>query len=66
MEARCSSETSVEIKRTTRRHIPEDDTLHKSFMSDELSAKLLVVRIGIMPIAEKYLSRFREKTSFII
>jgi hypothetical protein len=28
MEAICSAETSVETQRTTRRHIPEDDTLH--------------------------------------
>jgi hypothetical protein len=28
MEALCSSETSVATQRTTRRHIPEDDTLH--------------------------------------
>jgi hypothetical protein len=28
MEAICSSETSVETQRTTRRHIAEDDTLH--------------------------------------
>jgi hypothetical protein len=28
MEAICSSETWVETQRTTRRHIPEDDTLH--------------------------------------
>jgi hypothetical protein len=28
MEAICSFETSVETQRTTRRHIPEDDTLH--------------------------------------
>jgi hypothetical protein len=28
MEAICSSETSIETQRTTRRHIPEDDTLH--------------------------------------
>jgi hypothetical protein len=27
MEAIFSSETSVETRRTTRRHIPEDDTL---------------------------------------
>jgi hypothetical protein len=27
MEAKCSSETSVETQRTTRRHIPEDDAL---------------------------------------
>jgi hypothetical protein len=30
MEAVCSSETSVETQRTTRRHIPEGDTLPKS------------------------------------
>jgi hypothetical protein len=28
MEAISSSETSVETQRTTRRHVPEDDTLH--------------------------------------
>jgi hypothetical protein len=28
MEALCSSETSVATQQTTRRHIPEDDTLH--------------------------------------
>jgi hypothetical protein len=28
MEAICSSETSVETQRTTRRHVPEDDTFH--------------------------------------
>jgi hypothetical protein len=27
MEAICSSETSFETQRTTRHHIPEDDTL---------------------------------------
>jgi hypothetical protein len=27
MEAICSSETSVDTQRTTRRNIPEDDTL---------------------------------------
>jgi hypothetical protein len=27
MEAICSSETSVVTEQTTRRHIPEDDTL---------------------------------------
>jgi flagellar basal body rod protein FlgB len=29
MEAICSSKTSVETQRTTRRHIPEDDTSHQ-------------------------------------
>jgi hypothetical protein len=28
MEAICSSETSVATQEATRRHIPEDDTLH--------------------------------------
>jgi hypothetical protein len=31
METICSSETSVETQRTTRRHIPEDDTLHVTY-----------------------------------
>jgi hypothetical protein len=34
MEAICSSETSVETQRNTLRHIPEDDTLHKTFLSE--------------------------------
>jgi hypothetical protein len=29
LEATCSSETSVDFQRTTRRYIPEDRTLHK-------------------------------------
>jgi uncharacterized membrane protein YciS (DUF1049 family) len=29
MEAICSSETSIDVQRTTRRYIPEDGTLHK-------------------------------------
>jgi hypothetical protein len=28
MEALCSSETSADAQRTTRRYIPEDGTLH--------------------------------------
>jgi hypothetical protein len=28
MERICSSETTVEFQRTTRRYIPEDSTLH--------------------------------------
>jgi hypothetical protein len=31
MEALCSSETSVATQLTTRRHIPEDDTLQELF-----------------------------------
>jgi hypothetical protein len=30
MEAECSSETSVHLQRTVRRHIPEDSTLHSN------------------------------------
>jgi hypothetical protein len=29
LEAVCSSETSVDFQRTTRRYIPEDRTLHE-------------------------------------
>jgi hypothetical protein len=32
MEAICSSETSVATQQTTRRHIPEDDTVHISYL----------------------------------
>jgi hypothetical protein len=35
MESICSSETSVETERTTRRHIPEDDTLEVASFSSE-------------------------------
>jgi hypothetical protein len=30
LEAKCSSETSVNFQRTTRRYIPEDSTLHET------------------------------------
>jgi hypothetical protein len=43
MEAICSSETPVETQQTTRRNIPEDNTLHnhrcenlKSYLSNKL------------------------------
>jgi hypothetical protein len=42
MEAICSSETSVETQRTTRRHIPEkDDTLHNHRCENLKSYKIL-------------------------
>jgi hypothetical protein len=34
MEAICFSETSVETQRTTRRHVPEDDTLYNHHCED--------------------------------
>jgi hypothetical protein len=34
IEAICSSETSVATQQTTRRHIPEDDTLHNHRCED--------------------------------
>jgi hypothetical protein len=37
MEAICSSETSVDIQRTTRRYIPEDGNLH-NHSSENLKA----------------------------
>jgi hypothetical protein len=33
MEGTCSSETSVDFQRNTRRHIPEDKTLHIHLMA---------------------------------
>jgi hypothetical protein len=35
MESTCSSETSVDFKRTTWPYIPEDRTLHLGFRSDK-------------------------------
>jgi hypothetical protein len=40
MEAICSSETSVSSQQTTRRHIPEDDTLHNHRCENLKSYKL--------------------------
>jgi hypothetical protein len=37
----CSSETSVETRRTTRRHIPEDDTLHNHRCENLKSYKVI-------------------------
>jgi hypothetical protein len=40
MEATCSSETSVDFQRTTRRYIPEDRTLH-NHLYENLKSYLL-------------------------
>jgi hypothetical protein len=42
MEAICSSETSVATQQTTRRHIPEDDTLHNHRFENLKSFLVLV------------------------
>jgi hypothetical protein len=47
MEAICSSETSVETQRTTRRHIPEDDTLHNHRCENLKSYKLFLLYLSI-------------------
>jgi hypothetical protein len=39
MEAICSSETPVETEQTTRRHIPEDDTLQVIQLLDISASK---------------------------
>jgi hypothetical protein len=41
-QAMCSSETSVETQRTTRRHTPEDDTLHNHRCENLRSYMVLV------------------------
>jgi hypothetical protein len=43
MEAICSSETSVASQQTTRRHIPEDDTLHNHCCGNLKSYNILFV-----------------------
>jgi hypothetical protein len=45
MEAACSSETSVDTQRTTRRYIPEDRTLHNHRYENLKSYKKRVIRI---------------------
>jgi hypothetical protein len=42
MEAICSSEKSVETQRTTRRHIPEDYTLHNHRCENLKSYKVYI------------------------
>jgi hypothetical protein len=42
MEAICSSETSVATQQNTRRHIPEDDTLHNHRCENLKSYKTFV------------------------
>jgi hypothetical protein len=44
MEAIGSSETSVATQRTTRRHIPEDDTLHNHHCENLKSYNINYVR----------------------
>jgi serine/threonine protein kinase len=46
MEAICSSETSVTTQETTRRHIPEDDTLHNHLCENLKSYNLIHVCNG--------------------
>jgi hypothetical protein len=45
MEAKCSSETSVDIQRTTRRYIPEDGTLHNHRCENLKSYITLLINI---------------------
>jgi hypothetical protein len=59
MEAICSSETSVATHQTTRRYIPEDDTLHnhrcgnlKSYVSIPASK---MAAIETSPIKQNFL-----------
>jgi hypothetical protein len=43
MEVICSSETSVATQQTTRRHIPEEDTLHNHLCENLKSYRLVFV-----------------------
>jgi hypothetical protein len=52
METICFSETPVETQRTTRRYIPEDDTLHnhrcenlKSYMLGDICVTNILVKV---------------------
>jgi hypothetical protein len=48
MEAISSSETSGATQRTTRRHIPEDDTLHYCYYCYFVSGKKLLLKYGFV------------------
>jgi hypothetical protein len=66
IKAICSSETSVKTQRTTRRHIPEDDTLHnhrcenlKSYFLNLISWKRLYLPLGYcLNMVQKFGSYF--------
>jgi hypothetical protein len=51
MEAICSSQTSLDIQRTTRRYIPEDGTLHNTAVrtSNPTIVNTSIIRILIQP-----------------
>jgi hypothetical protein len=53
MEAIYFSETSVETRRTTRRHIPEDDTLHNHRCENLKSYKSLFNETFIKQLLDK-------------
>jgi hypothetical protein len=71
----CSSETSVETQQTTRRHVPEDNTLHnhrcenlKSYMVYEVLHVGLqwvgrVARVMINSVATQFKSRLETACS---
>jgi hypothetical protein len=65
MEALCSSETSVATQRTTRRHIPEDGTLHINYStrSGNSSLKCDISFLGIkgLPHTRRYADTEGEK-----
>jgi hypothetical protein len=56
MEAIRSSETSGVTQRTTRRHIPEDDTLHNHSCENLKSYKKIL--LFFEAIGEQYLAGF--------
>jgi hypothetical protein len=53
METIGSSETSVATQRTTRRHIPEDDTLH-NHRCENLKSYTIVLQFVLMERKAKY------------
>jgi hypothetical protein len=52
MEATCSSETSVDFQRTTRRYIPEDSPLHNHRFENLKSYKFISVAFFIHYMVE--------------
>jgi hypothetical protein len=51
MEAICFSETPVATQQTTRRHIPEDDTLHEVVLPKKTPEAHFITSVNTFSVA---------------
>jgi hypothetical protein len=58
MEAICSSETSVDTQRTTRRYILEDDTLHYHHCEYIKSYTVIICFVFTVKLGKRKLNNF--------